>query len=79
MTAVEVKPYLGAMVEALVAIAVVVTLFVCAVVWRLRKDRRERPVRRVDTARAGSGAEIDSDEAARRALDRTAWSRMYGP
>ena len=79
MTTAAATPYLGDMVEALVAVAVVVSLFISAIVWRLGKARRERTFQRGDTARAGRAAEIDGDEAARRALDRTAWSRMYGP
>jgi len=66
------------MVEMFGAIAVVV-FFGVAIVWRIRKNRRERSILHDETARAGQREDVDADAAARKALDRTAWTRMYGP
>jgi hypothetical protein len=66
------------MIEMFGAVAVV-AFFAVAIVWRIRKNRRERSVQRDETVRAGEAEGLDGDAAARNALDRTAWSRMYGP
>lgn len=66
------------MIEMLGAVAVV-SFFAVAIVWRIRKNRRESSSLHDETTRAGETEDLDGDAAARNALDRTAWSRMYGP